>query len=98
MKYNQAGETFGFDPDSELSLSKKNSALRPAVPFLIEDLPAVDNFAALGMRPSIPQKNDIGFSAPFDKGPLAAIIDEWHQAFRTAHLKFSQFNFAGKIT
>ena len=55
MGYSQAGDTFGVDPDSELSLSKKNSALRSAAPFLIEDLPAVDNFAALGMRPSIPQ-------------------------------------------
>jgi len=36
--------------------------------------------------------------APFDKGPLAAIINEWHQAFRTAHRVFSDFVYAGEIT
>jgi hypothetical protein len=65
------------------------------VPLLIENLPTIDNFAALRIRPPVPQKKNICFFAPFDKGPLAAIIDQWHQTFRTAHLEFSHFNFAG---
>ena len=65
---------------------------------LIEGFPAVDNFAALSMRPSVPQKKNICFFAPFDKGPLAAIINEWHQTFRTAHLEFSHFDYTGEIT
>jgi hypothetical protein len=68
------------------------------VPLLIEGLPAVDNLAALCMRPSVPQTNNIRFFAPFDKSPLTAIIDEWHQAGCTGHPEFSHNNFAGKIS
>jgi len=85
-------------PDSELTLSKNDPTLGSVVPLLIENLPAVDNFAALRIRPSVPQKKNIRFFAPFDKGPLAAIIDQWHQAFRTAHLELSHVNFTGEIT
>jgi len=59
MGYNQWWNTFGFDPDSEVSLQKNNSTLRSVVPLLIDNRPAIDNFAALCIRPSVRQKNNI---------------------------------------
>ena len=73
---------------------KNDPALRSAASPPIENFPAIDDPAALSIRPSIPQIMDIRFLAPLNKGALTAVIDEWHQTVRTAHLDFSHF--AGK--
>jgi len=70
---------------------KNGPTLRTFGPILIEVLPAVCNPAAIRMRPSIPQKNNIRFLAPFDKGTFTAIINEGHQTGRTVHPGFSSF-------
>jgi len=70
---------------------KNGSTLRTFGPILIEALPAVDNLAAIRIRPSLPKKNNIRFSPPFDKGAFTAIINEGHQTGRTVHPGFSSF-------
>jgi len=70
---------------------KNGSTLRTFGPILIEALPAVYNLAAIRIRPSLPKKNNIRFSPPFDKGAFTAIINEGHQTGRTVHPGFSSF-------
>ena len=88
---NKRGDTFGFHPDLAKSHLKNGSTLRTFGPILIEALPAVDNLATIRMRPSIPQKINIRFFAPFDKGTFTAIINEGHQTGRSVHPGFSHF-------
>jgi hypothetical protein len=90
-------DAFGFHPNLAESHLKNGSTLRTFGPILIETLPAVDNLVAIRMRPSIPQKINIRFFAPFDKGTFTAIINEGHQTSRSVHPGFSSFtNFTGE--
>jgi len=75
-------------PPLEEPLFQNSPSFRAVESYLIEGYPAVHNLSPVGIRSSFPQIDKVCFISPFDKRPLAAIIDELLQKIRSAHREF----------